>query len=84
MDKGFQRLLRRALTGFMSDNRQRELSFPSSLSAADRFHVHAAAEAWGLGHASHSEGGARVVKVWKVSRSRRAHHSAGGWASDGD
>jgi hypothetical protein len=36
MDKGFKRLLRRLLTGFMADSSQRETSFPASLSAADR------------------------------------------------
>jgi len=36
MDKGFKRLLRRLLAGFMADNRQRELDFPATLSAADR------------------------------------------------
>jgi len=36
MDKGFKRLLRRLLTGFMADSGQREMTFPASLSAADR------------------------------------------------
>jgi hypothetical protein len=36
MDKGFKRLLRRVLSGFMADSRQRELHFPATLSAADR------------------------------------------------
>jgi hypothetical protein len=36
MDKGFKRLLKRLLTGFMADNGQREMTFPSSLSASDR------------------------------------------------
>jgi hypothetical protein len=36
MDKGFKRLLKRLLTGFMADSSQREMTFPASLSAADR------------------------------------------------
>lgn len=36
MDKGFKRLLKRLLTGFMADSSQREIAFPTSLSAADR------------------------------------------------
>eukprot|EP00775_Hariotina_reticulata_P006782 gene6782-6999_t len=62
MDKGFKRLLKRVLTGFMADSRQRELAFPASLSAGDRYAIHVAAEAWGLGHASHNEGSDRIIK----------------------
>eukprot|EP00878_Enallax_costatus_P042816 GHUV01050301.1.p1 GENE.GHUV01050301.1~~GHUV01050301.1.p1 ORF type:complete len:190 (+),score=77.20 GHUV01050301.1:1058-1627(+) len=36
MDKGFRRLLKRLLKQFVSDNKQRELEFPASLSSADR------------------------------------------------
>jgi hypothetical protein len=36
MDKGFKRLLKRTLTAFMADSRQRELVFPETFSAADR------------------------------------------------
>lgn len=37
MDKGFKRLLKRLLTGFMADSGQREMKFPASLSPADRW-----------------------------------------------
>lgn len=37
MDKGFRRLLKRLLKNFVSDSRQRELAFPSTLSSADRW-----------------------------------------------
>lgn len=49
MDKGFKRLLRRLLTGFLADSSQRELTFPASLSPADRWGV---LHAWGalFGH----------------------------------
>lgn len=43
MDKGFRRLLKRLLTGFMADSSQREMTFPASLSAADRWGC------WGVG-----------------------------------
>jgi hypothetical protein len=36
MDKGFKRLLKRLMTGFMADSSQREMTFPASLSSADR------------------------------------------------
>lgn len=36
MDKGFKRLLKRLLKQFVVDSKERELTFPASLSAADR------------------------------------------------
>lgn len=39
MDKGFKRLLKRLMTGFMADSSQREMTFPASLSPADRWAV---------------------------------------------
>lgn len=48
---------------------------------ACRYNVHVAAEAYGLAHASHSEAGDRVIKVWKVSRTRKAY-GGGGYVSD--
>ncbi|KAF6255941.1 hypothetical protein COO60DRAFT_159941 [Scenedesmus sp. NREL 46B-D3] len=84
LDKGFRRLLKRLLKNFAADGRQRELSFPANLSSEDRYYVHVAAEAWGLGHASHNEGEERIIKVWKVSRARRAMRSGAdpGFGSD--
>jgi hypothetical protein len=36
-------------------------------SMPSRYYVHVAAEAWGLGHASHNEGQERVIKVGSVT-----------------
>jgi hypothetical protein len=35
----------------------------AAIELPSRYYVHVAAEAWGLGHASHNEGEERVIKV---------------------
>lgn len=63
MDTGFKRLLQRLLKAFVSDPRQRDMSFPEILSAADRWKIHVVAEAWGLGHESQGLPPHRTIRV---------------------